>query len=189
MNINIVFHLLKCVVIRLRIVSPWPRDAFNACMTSRTLNRLVAFTLNRQSYALPLASVRQVLRMVEVTPLPKAPRTVLGVVSLHGRVIPVFSIRRRVGLTDAEASLSEQLIVADTACRVVALVVDAVIGVVERSAEEITEAVKIVPGAEYVEGIARLEEGMLFIYDLDHFLSQHEEKQLQGALAKGQGSE
>ena len=124
--------------------------AFNPTMTPRTLNQLVAFTLNRQPYALRLASVRQVLRMVEVTPLPQAPGIVLGVVSLHGTVVPVFSVRRRVGLTDGEAeSLSDQaLIVADTACRVVALVVDAVIGVVELSAEEITEAVKIVPGTE-----------------------------------------
>jgi purine-binding chemotaxis protein CheW len=58
------------------------------------LNQLVAFTLNRQPYALFLASVRQVLRMVEVTPLPKAPETVLGVDSLHGVVVPVLSIRR-----------------------------------------------------------------------------------------------
>ena len=94
--------------------------------------------------------------MVEVTPLPKAPVIVLGVVSLYGTVVPVLSIRRRVGLTEGEASLSDQLIVADTASRSVALVVDAVIGVVERSTEEITEAERIVPGAEYVEGIAKL---------------------------------
>jgi purine-binding chemotaxis protein CheW len=127
--------------------------------------------------------------MVEATPLPKAPEIVLGVVSLHGTVVPVLSIRRRLGLTEREASLSDQLIVADTACRIVALVVDAVIGVVERSTGEITEAKRIVPGAQYVEGIARLEEGMLFIHDLDHFLSPREESQLHGALAKRQGAE
>ena len=165
------------------------RRAFNPSMTPRTLSQLVAFTLNRQPYALRLASVRQVLRMVEVTPLPKAPEIVLGVVSLHGTVVPVLSIRRRVGLTEGEASLSDQLIVADTASRSVALVVDAVIGVVERSTEEITEAERIVPGAEYVEGIAKLDEGMLFIHNLDRFLSQPEESQLHDALAKGQGAE
>jgi purine-binding chemotaxis protein CheW len=165
------------------------RRAFNANTAPRTLSQLVAFTLNRQPYALRLASVRQVLRMVEVTPLPKAPLIVLGVVSLHGTVVPVLSIRRRVGLTEKEASLSDQLIVADTASRSVALVVDAVIGVVERSTEEITEAERLVPGAEYVEGIAKLDEGMLFIHNLDRFLSQPEESQLHDALAKGQGAE
>jgi purine-binding chemotaxis protein CheW len=163
--------------------------AFNPTMTPRTLNQLVAFTLNRQPYALRLASVRQVLRMVEVTPLPKAPEIVLGVVSLHGAVVPVLSIRRRLGLTEREANLSDQLIVADSACRIVALVVDAVIGVVERPTEEITEAETIVPGAQYVEGIASLDKDILFIHDLDLFLSPQEESQLHDALAKRQGAE
>ena len=158
-------------------------------MKPRTLTQLVAFTLNRQPYALCLASVRQVLRMVEITPLPKAPAIVLGVVSLHGLVVPVLSIRRRLGLTEREANLGDQLIVANISRRVVALVVDAVIGVVERSTEEITEAEKIVPGAQYVEGLADLDKDILFIHNLDLFLSQPEESQLRDALAKGQGAE
>ena len=127
--------------------------------------------------------------MVEISALPKAPDIVLGVVSLHGTVVPVLSMRRRVGLPEVEANLTDQLIVADTASRSVALVVDAVTGVIERTTEEITEAERVVPGAEYVEGIAKLEEGLLFIHDLDLFLSQPEESQLHDALAKGQGAE
>jgi len=127
--------------------------------------------------------------MVEVTPLPKAPEIVLGVLSLHGTVLPVLSMRRRLGLTEVEASLTDQLIVADAASRRVALVVDAVTGVVERTTEEIAKAERVVSGTEYVEGIAKLEEGLLFIHNLDLFLSQPEESQLRDALAKGQGAE
>src|SRR3984885_15961558 len=97
-------------------------------MAPRMLNQLVVFALNRQQYALRLAGVCQVLRMVEVAPLPKAPKIVLGVLSLHGVVVPVLSMRRRVGLTEVEASLTDKLIVADTASRRVVLVVDAVTG-------------------------------------------------------------
>jgi purine-binding chemotaxis protein CheW len=189
LTIAIIVHLLKYRVIWLELPPRGHRDAFSASMTPRTLNQLVAFTLNRQPYALRLASVRQVLRTVEVTPLPKAPEIVLGVVSLGGAVIPVLSIRRRLGLTEREASLSDQLIVADSGCRTIALLVDAVIGVVERSTEEITDAERIVPGAQYVEGIAKLDNDMLFIHNLDLFLSQPEESQLHDALAKRQGAE
>jgi purine-binding chemotaxis protein CheW len=164
------------------------RRALSAGMAPRMLHQLVAFTLNRQPYALRLASVWQVLRMVEVTPLPKAPEIVLGVLSLHGVVVPVLSMRRRVGLTEVEASLTDQLIVADTASRRVALVVDAVTGVVERTTEEIIKVERVVPGAEYIDGITKLEEGLLYIHNLDLFLSQPEETQLCDALAKGQGA-
>jgi purine-binding chemotaxis protein CheW len=158
-------------------------------MTHGMLNQLVAFTLNGQAYALSLARVRQVLRAVEVTPLPQAPDIVLGVVSLHGTVVPVFSMRRRLGLVEGGTNLSDHLIVADTEGRSVALLVDAVNGVVERSTEEITVVESIVPGADYVEGIAKLENGMLFIHNLDRFLSQPEQNQLHDALSKARGAE
>src|SRR6266852_4862003 len=127
------------------------------------LHQLVAFTLGEQRYALPLTTVQRVVRMVEVTPLPKAPEIVLGVIDLQGDIIPIMSMRKRFGLPEPETSLTDQLIVADTATRSVALVVNSVIGVVEQTAAKVIETEKIVPGAQFVEGITRLEDGILFI--------------------------
>jgi purine-binding chemotaxis protein CheW len=149
------------------------------------LNQLVAFVLGEQQYALPLRAVQRVVRIVEVTSLPKAPEIVLGVIDFQGNIIPVMNMRKRFGLPESETSLSDQLIVAETARRSVALVVNSVIGVLDRKAEEVTEAEKIVPGAQYVEGMTRLEDGILFIHDLDRFLSKKEEQQLDCLLAQG----
>ncbi len=153
------------------------------------LSQLVAFILGEQQYALPLTAVERVVRMVEVTPLPSAPEVVIGVIDLQGNIIPVMSMRQRFGMTEPEASLSDQLIVADAGARRVALVVNSVIGVVERMAEEVTAAEKIVHGAQYVEGITRLQGGLLFIHDLDRFLSKKEERQLDSLLVRAAGTE
>jgi purine-binding chemotaxis protein CheW len=150
-------------------------------------NQLVAFIVGEQEYALPLRAVQRVVRMVEVTPLPKAPEVVLGVIDLQGNIIPVMSMRKRFGLPEPEPSLTDQLIVADTATQSVALVVNSVTGIVKREEGEITKAERIVPGAQYVEGMTRLEDGILFIHDLDRFLSKKEELQLDGLLAEGAG--
>jgi purine-binding chemotaxis protein CheW len=152
-------------------------------------SQLVVFTLDAQLYALPLASVQRVVRMVEVTPLPKAPEIVLGVIDVHGSIIPVMSMRRRFGRPEPEASLTGQLIVAETDTRCVALVVTSVTGVIERTVEEVTEAEKIVPGAQYVEGISKLEDGMVFIHNVDRFLSKKEDQQLDGLLTRSTGRE
>jgi purine-binding chemotaxis protein CheW len=149
------------------------------------LVQLVAFILGEQQYALPLATVQRIVRMVEVTPLPKAPEIVLGVIDFQGTIIPVMSMRKRFGLSEPETSLSDQLIVADMATRSVALVVNSVTGVVERPAEEVTEAAKIAPDLPYVEGATRLEGGILFIHNLEHFLSKKEDQQLDRLLAVG----
>ncbi len=153
------------------------------------LNQLVAFTLGEQQYALPLATVRRVLRMVEVTPLPSAPEVVLGVIDIGGEITPVMSMRKRLGMTEPETSLDDQLVVADAGARSVALVVNAVTGIVERTDEEVTEAAEIVPGVRYVEGMTRLQGGILFIHDLNRFLSKKEARQLDGVLAQAAATE
>jgi purine-binding chemotaxis protein CheW len=153
------------------------------------LNQLVAFILGEQRYALPLTTVQRVVRIVEITPLPKAPEVVLGVIDFQGKIIPVMSMRKRFGLPEPEPSLSDQFIVAETATRRVALVVNSVIGVLERTAEEVTGAEEIVPGTQYVEGITRLEGGILFIHNLERFLSGTEGQQVEDLLTQAAGRE
>lgn len=153
------------------------------------LNQLVAFILDEQQYALRLANVQRVVQMVEVTPLPKAPKVVLGVIDFRGSIVPVMSMRKRFGMAEPEARLGDQLIVAAAGGRSVALVVNSVTGVVERTTEDVTDMEGIVPGAQHVDGITRLEDGILFIHDLDRFLSMEEERELNGLLAEAAGAE
>ena len=116
--------------------------------------------------------------------MPDGPNVVLGVINLHGQIVPVVDIRQRFHLPQREARLSDQLIIAQTTKRTVALVVDAVASLVERSESVVTSAEKIVPGLDYVEGVVKLEEGLVLIHDLDAFLSLDEEDVLEQALEK-----
>ena len=147
-----------------------------------TPSPLVVLTLDEQRYALPLSAVERVVRIVEVTPLPDAPDIIAGVVNVKGRIIPVADIRKRFRLPAREISLSDQLIVARTSRRPVALVVDAVIGIVEYREQEVTAAEDILPHIRYVEGVVQLKDGMTLIHDLDRFLSLEEEQSLEKAM-------
>ena len=147
-----------------------------------TSSSLVIFTLDEHSYALHLPAVERALRMVEISPLPKAPEIVLGVINVQGRIVPVFNVRKRFRLPERETSPSDQLIVAQTSRRTVAMLADAVSGVVAYPEQQVIAAERILPGLEYVEGVAKLEGGMILIHDLDKFLSLEEETTLDNAL-------
>jgi purine-binding chemotaxis protein CheW len=148
------------------------------------MSHLVGFTLDGHLYALYLACVERIVRVVEVTPLPKAPEIVLGVVSVQGKIVPILDVRKRFSLREREIDLSDHMVVAHTARRRVALVVDSVTGIVDRSPEEIMEAEKIAPGTEYLKGVAKLDDGLVLIHDLDRFLSLDEENRLEDVLTK-----
>jgi purine-binding chemotaxis protein CheW len=148
------------------------------------VNQLIVFNLENQQYAIYLSAVERIVSVVEITPLPKAPEIVIGVVNVQGQIIPVFNIRKRFRLPEREINLSDQLIIANTSKQTVALIVDAVTGVIEISEDKIIKSEKILPGMDYVEGVIKLENGMILIHDIDRFLSVEEEVALEKALEK-----
>lgn len=145
-------------------------------------NQLVVFTLSNQRYGLPLSAVERIVRVVDVTSLPKAPDIVLGVVNVQGRVIPVINVRRRFRLPEREIVLTDQMVLARAVRRPVALVVDSVTGVLEYSDQEAVGAHDVLPDLRYVEGVVKLDDGLILIHDLDTFLSLEEEADLDRAL-------
>ncbi|MBI3957216.1 MAG: purine-binding chemotaxis protein CheW [Chloroflexi bacterium] len=144
--------------------------------------QLVVFAVEQQNYALRLSTVERIVRAVEVTPLPKMPEIVLGVVNVQGQIIPVVNLRRRFRLPEREIDPSDQLIIARTSKRTVGLVADEVRGVIDVTGEKVTAGGEVVPGLEYVAGVVRLEDGLILIHDLNTFLSLDEEKVLDQAL-------
>ena len=146
---------------------------------------IVTFSLDEPRYALPLSLVERVVRIVEITPLPKAPDIVMGVINMQGQVIPVINVRRRFLLPEREIRLEDQLIIARTPRRLVALVADSVSGVHKLEERELIIAGQELPYAGYIEGVVKLEQGLFLICDLDQFLSLEEEKSLDTALSEG----
>lgn len=144
--------------------------------------QIIVFTLDENRYALRLSCVERAVRMVEVTPLPKAPEIVLGVINVQGEIIPVLNIRKRFQLPEQEPRLGDQLIIARTTRRAVALVANSVSEVVFLPEEELVEPQSVLPGVEYVEGMIKCDDGMIFIHDLDTFLSLGEEQELEAAI-------
>lgn len=148
--------------------------------------KLVVFTLEDRRYALSLSSVERVIPFVEVTPLPKAPEIVAGVINLQGRIVPVFNLQKRFRLPETEPGLEDQMIIAKASGRTVSFGVTKVEGVMEWPNEKIIPKEKIHPEMEYVEGVIKLDNGMVFIHELERFLSLDEKKGLENALKEAE---
>jgi purine-binding chemotaxis protein CheW len=143
---------------------------------------LVVFRLDEHRYALRLDAVERIIRAVELTPLPNAPAIVLGVMDVAGRVLPVLNLRQRFRLPDREIDPVDQFLIARTASRTVALVVDEVQEVITYLETAVIDADQIVPGLEYIHGVITLEDGLVLIQDLEQCLSLDEERDLANAM-------
>ena len=147
---------------------------------------LLVFTLDEQQYALRLESVERIVRAAAITTLPKAPDIVLGILDIHGEVIPVIDVRKRFRQPEREIRPADQYIIARARSLTVALVVDAAHSVVEEQGLDLIATDGILVGVEYVAGVTRTEDGLVLIHDLDTFLSLGEERILLEAMQQVQ---
>ena len=141
--------------------------------------------LSEQRCALALSAVERIVHVVEVNPLPKAPEIVAGLINVQGRAIPVLNIRTLFNLPEVGVALSDQMIIARTSKRTVAIVVDNTVGVVDYGQADITTAEELFPGIGYLKGVVKLKDGIAYIYDLDSFLSLDEEAALDRIVPPG----
>ena len=154
--------------------------------------RILAFTLGSQAFALPLDAVQEVVRAVQIVPLPRTPSIVEGVIDVRGRLTPVLDIRTRFGLPPRALQLTDQFILAWDGPRPVCLRTEHVIGLREVEAGQLKELEEDGPtarGGPYIAGVASLDDGLVLIHDLQTFLTAAEAGQLDAALAEGADAE
>jgi len=132
-------------------------------------NQYVVFILDDKRYALHLFAVERIVRAVEITPLPKASVKILGIINVEGRIIPVINIRKGFSLPDREIDLGDNLIIVQLPKRSVALLVDSVIGYVEIAKKNVIDSKEIMPGMKFVEGLIKIKDDLVLIYDLEKF--------------------
>jgi purine-binding chemotaxis protein CheW len=141
------------------------------------------FEVAGRRFGLSAEALREVVRAVAITALPKAPPIVEGVINLRGTLVPVLDIRQRFELPPTPLAPQQHLLIAQAGARLVALRVDRALDLVALDRRAIESAAGVVPGVEYVAGIARLADGLLVIHDLETFLSLDEARQVDAAVA------
>ena len=153
-------------------------------MTPPSPHSVAVFSLDDRPFALDVAKIKQVVRAVEIAPLPEAPLGVRGVIDVRGRIVPVFDLRVRFGLPSRAVRVSDFLVLAHTGRRDVALLVDGVVGVVPANEAQITAPAEFLPELRGLEGVTTIAGDIVLIHDLDRFLSAEEDEALADALRK-----
>jgi len=75
--------------------------------------QLVVFDLSDEGYGVDISAVREIIRLQEITQVPRTPEFVEGVINLRGKVIPVIDLRKRFGLTVEAESQDNRIVVVD----------------------------------------------------------------------------
>ena len=126
--------------------------------------------------------VQEVLREIEVAPVPGAPHYVMGIINLRGNVVSVIDARKRFGLPPMESSDLTRIIVIEVKQHIVGIMVDSVAEVVDIKPEEIETAPNVGTDetSRYIDGVVSRDEKLLILVDLNKLLSTEEWGEVEG---------
>ena len=135
-----------------------------------TPERVVVFYLDGQRYAFPLLRVREIQQIVAFSGAPSSGTGIVGMVNLRGTVIPAADVRQLVGLAPREYTLETPMIIADVRGEKMALIVDEVQDVLPLPPDSLQAASKLQQLSELMLGVARLDDGLVCVLDIDRLL-------------------
>jgi purine-binding chemotaxis protein CheW len=150
--------------------APAEDEDFFKVESCTVIERVVAFFLGGQRYALPLERVREIQQIVAFSEVPSGGMGVVGMVNLRGQVIPAVDMRRLVGLEPKEYTLETPMVIAEVHDELVAMLVDEVQDVFELPADCLQDAPALHQLGSKMIGVARFDDGLIYILDLDKLL-------------------
>ena len=142
----------------------------------------VTFTLEEETYGINVMQVQEVLREIEVAPVPGAPHYVLGIINLRGSVVSVIDARMRFGLAVKESTDLTRIIVIEVQQHIIGILVDSVAEVVDIKRSEIETAPNVGTSetSKYIDGVVSRGDKLLILVDLNKLLSTEEWSELDG---------
>jgi purine-binding chemotaxis protein CheW len=144
--------------------------------TDSELLQLVTFGVGNEEFAIPILTVQEINRMMQITRVPHAPEFVEGVINLRGKIIPVVDLRRRFGVSNVKDAAETRIVVVEVSSRVIGFTVDRVSEVLRVPSSIVEPAPAMVSGVEsdYVEGVGKLEDRLLILLSLSRLFNVSE---------------
>ncbi len=136
----------------------------------------VNLLLNDEKYGIDIMDIEEILRMIEITKVPKAPSFVEGIINIRGKVIPIVDLRKKMGIPANAYTNSTRIIVVNLRGKQVGLIVDHVEEVLRVEDDLVDKAPAASTSVDntYIKGVARLPTGMVIIFDIHHIFGSRE---------------
>jgi len=144
------------------------------------INSYLSFKLGDDEFAAHVSKVLNILEMIKITPVPRSPEYMKGVVNLRGTVLPIIDTRIKFGMTPTEYTQNTCIVVMDILMDKdtiqLGALVDSVVSVIEIENNQIQPPPSLGSKykSEFILGVAKVEEHFIMILDMDKVFSSDE---------------
>jgi|SRR5271154_3357128 purine-binding chemotaxis protein CheW len=145
--------------------------------------QLVGFRIGNETYGVRIASVREIVRVPEITAVPNAPEMIEGVINLRGRIIPVMDLRKRFSNSSDSSDKKNRILVVELDNKLLGLIVSSASEVLKIPPSEIEAPGTLFTEGDssYVTGVGKLKGRLIILVDIAKLLRRPEYKKFEEA--------
>jgi purine-binding chemotaxis protein CheW len=139
--------------------------------------QLVVFTIGDEEFGVEINQVREIVKLVAITRMPKSPVFIDGVVNLRGQIITVIDLAKRLDLPSRGKTESTRIMVVEVGENTVGMIVDSVSEVLRLSTDDIEDIPSLLNTEvheRYLRGVGKCNDRLLILLDLNEVLSSEE---------------
>lgn len=135
--------------------------------------KLLTFSLGSEGYGVSILKVKEIIGMMDITPVPKTPEFIKGIINLRGKIIPVMDLRLKFGMEEQDYDERTCIIIAEVTLhgtqKLIGVVVDMVSEVVTISDEQIEPPPEYGNNLEHsaILGIGKIKDRVVIILDIN----------------------
>lgn len=147
--------------------------------------QLVVFSIGNEEFGVDIAQVREIVRLISITYLPKAPAFIEGVVNLRGQVVAVIDLAKRLSITGAARGESTRIIVVEFDGLTMGMIVDSVSEVLRLSSESVEDVPSVIETEvqeHFISGVGKLKDRLLVLLNLKQVLTSEEVRHVEKTI-------
>ncbi len=143
--------------------------------------QVVGFRIGEETFGVRISSVREIVRVPEITAVPNAPDYIEGVINLRGKIIPVMDLRKRFGIKNVEPNKKNRILVVELESKVVGLIVNSASEVLKIPPADIESPNTLFQEGElsYVTGVGKLRGRLVILLDIGKLLQRGELRRIE----------
>jgi len=152
------------------------KDPANNPETNSLEGKYLTFILNNEEYGLEILKVREIIGVMDITPVPQTPSFIKGIINLRGKVIPVVDLRLKFVMPEIEYTKETCIIVVDISNRLMGIIVDTVSEVLDIAAKDIepTPSLGSDIKTDFILGMGKIKGKVKILLDIDRVLTLDE---------------
>ena len=140
----------------------------------QALKQYIVIRFNKEQFGISINYIQNIVRMTSITRVPNVPEYIKGVINLRGEIIPIMSLRIKLGLEPDELTSQTRIIIVSVDDNLIGLFVDEVMEVLVLEDNQIDKQVKegVDKKSKYISGVGKLKERLISLFNVEQIIAE-----------------